>query len=362
MTEMHAADAQSNEQTSAPRRPARQPSEAAARAAAARQAVLTKPAGSLGRLESVAIRLAAQQACDKPSVERVHIAVFAADHGVAAEGVSAYPQAVTVEMIRNFARGGAAVSVLARSLGATLQIVNLGTATPMGPLPGVASHPVGHGTANIAREAAMTPQQLEEALEWGRDSAAAAQARGAQLFIGGEMGIGNTTAAAALACTLLRQPPGALVGPGTGLDAGGVARKAAVIEQALALHDRHADDPFEALRRLGGFEIAALAGAYIGCAQNGLPVLVDGFIAGAAALAASRLCPGLGQWLFFAHRSAEPGHALVLAALQAEPLLDLGLRLGEGSGAALAVPLLRLACALHAGMATFAEAGVSGKV
>jgi nicotinate-nucleotide--dimethylbenzimidazole phosphoribosyltransferase len=174
------------------------------------------------------------------------------------------------------------------------------------------------------------------------------------------MGIANTTSAAALACALLERDAAALTGPGTGLDEEGVAHKAAVIARALELHRPHLADPLEGLRRLGGFEIAAMTGAYAACAQAGLPALVDGFIAGVAALAAVRLCPGAGDWLLYAHRSAEPGHTLVLAALGAEPLLALGMRLGEGSGAAVAVPLLRLACALHCGMATFAEAGVSG--
>ncbi|WP_132828616.1 nicotinate-nucleotide--dimethylbenzimidazole phosphoribosyltransferase [Pseudomonas aeruginosa] len=274
------------------------------RRAAERQDRLTKPRGSLGRLEQVAIDLAALQGRERPSLERLWVTVFAGDHGVVAEGVSAYPQAVTGEMLRNFVRGGAAISVLARELGAGLEVV---------------------------------------------------------LFIGGEMGLGNTTAAAAMACALLDAPASALVGPGTGLDASGVAHKTAVIERALALHGAHRADPFETLRRLGGLEIAALAGAYLACAQKGMVALVDGYICSVAALCAVRLNPACRDWLLFAHSGAEPGHRHVLEALAAQPLLDLGLRLGEGSGAALAVPLLRQACALHAGMATFAEAAVSDR-
>jgi nicotinate-nucleotide--dimethylbenzimidazole phosphoribosyltransferase len=328
-------------------------------AARAHQAQLTKPPGSLGALESLAARLAGLQRDPRPSAERVWISVFAGDHGVAVEGVSAFPQAVTGEMVRNFAGGGAAISVLARALGATLEVVNLGTVNDPGPIDGVRRATIAPCTANLCEAPAMTPEQFAAALAAGADSVRAAKAAGAQLFIGGEMGIANTTAATALACALLREPPEALAGAGTGLDAAGIARKQAVVRRALDRH-AHVDAPDETLRCLGGFEIAALAGAFIASAQAGLPVLVDGFIATAAALAAVRINPGMRAWLLFAHRSRERGHARLLDALAAEPLLDLGLRLGEASGAAVAVPLLRLACALHAGMATFAQAGVSG--
>ncbi|WP_425480980.1 nicotinate-nucleotide--dimethylbenzimidazole phosphoribosyltransferase [Lysobacter enzymogenes] len=327
--------------------------------ARARQAQLTKPPGSLGRLEDAAVRLAALQRTPQPSLQRVWISVFAADHGVAAEGVSAFPQAVTGEMLRNFAGGGAAIAVLARNLGASLDVVNLGTVNDPGAIKGVHRAIVAASTANFCEAAAMSAAQLEAALAAGAASVRAARDAGAQLFVGGEMGIANTTAAAALACALLQRAPAELTGAGTGLDAAGVARKIAVIERALALHAAAGSD-HERLRRLGGFEIAALAGAYVACAQSGIPVLVDGFICTVAALAAQRLNPGCGEWLLYAHRSHERGHAAVLDALHAQPLLDLGLRLGEGSGAAVAVPLLRLACDLHNGMATFAQAGVSG--
>ena len=369
--------------------------ETARREAESRQAILTKPPGALGSLEVLAVRLAAMQGASRPQLDRVSIAVFAADHGVAAEGVSAFPQSVTVEMVRNFARGGAAICVLARQLGAALEVLNLGTVNDPGPLNGVLNLRLGPGTANFTQGAAMTEEQLVRAIHAGRHSAERAKLAGAQLYIGGEMGIGNTTAAAALACALLgaeastpgmeaapghpgphaallrpwraeveqrwEQLPTALAGPGTGLNAQGVIHKAEVIRRALALHREHLADPLEALRRLGGFEIAALAGSFIACAQMGLTVLVDGFIASVAALVAARRCPGTNDWFIYAHASAEPGHACVLTALDARPLLDLGMRLGEGSGAATAVPLLRLACALHNEMATFAEAGVSGK-
>jgi len=328
--------------------------------ALARQARLTKPAGALGRLETIAIQLAALQSTDYPDVNTVRIAVFAADHGVTAEGISAFPQTVTVEMIRNFSRGGAAISVLARELGAAMEIINVGTAGDPAPIAGVLDARVAPGTANLAVAPAMTDEQVHRALNVGRHAAERARMNGDRLFIGGEMGIGNTTAATALACALLELPPEQLTGPGTGLDAEGVRRKAAVIKRALALHRPHLDSPLEALRRLGGLEISALAGAFIACAQMGLPVLVDGFIAGAAALAAERIRPGTREWCLLSHRSAEPGHRAITAALESEPLLDLGMRLGEGSGGATAVPLLRLACALHNEMATFEQAGVSG--
>ncbi len=339
--------------------PCRAPDPAMEAAARARQACLTKPPGSLGALESAAIRLAALQGTPQPALDTVWISIFAGDHGVAAEGVSAFPQVVTGEMVRNFAGGGAAISVLARELGARLEVVNLGTVNDPGEIAGVRRAIIAASTANFCVEPAMTQAQLQAALDAGADSVRAARAAGAQLFVGGEMGIANTTAASALGCALLGESPASLSGAGTGLDAAGVAHKAQVIARALARHAA-VDTPLERLRCLGGFEIAALAGAYVAAAQAGLPALVDGFISSVAALAAVRINPACRDWLLFSHRSQERGHARVLAALAAEPLIDLGLRLGEGSGAAIAVPLLRLACALHNRMATFEQAGVSG--
>lgn len=334
------------------------PNLAAAEQARARQLVLTKPPGSLGVLEDVAVQLAALQGTERPAVHRVWISVFAADHGVAAEGVSAFPQAVTGEMVRNFAGGGAAISVLARSLGATLDVVNLGTVNDPGEIDGVVRAIVAPATANFCHAPAMDHAQLQAALQAGSDRITHALEAGVDLFIGGEMGIANTTAATALACALLDESPDGLAGAGTGLDSAGIAHKAAVVARALQRHAQ-AREPQEQLRCLGGFEIAALVGAYIAAAQSRMPVLVDGFITTAAALCAVRLNPGVRDWLLFSHRSHERGHARLLDALQARPLVDLGLRLGEGSGAAVAVPLLQAACTLHAGMATFAQAGVS---
>jgi nicotinate-nucleotide--dimethylbenzimidazole phosphoribosyltransferase len=338
--------------------PCPSPDAAIEKIASLRQAQLTKPPGSLGVLEAVAIQLAALQGLEQPRVDAVWISVFAGDHGVASEGVSAFPQAVTGEMVRNFAGGGAAISVLARALGATLDVVNLGTVNDPGEIPGIRRAIIAPSTANFCDEPAMTPAQRDAALAAGAASVSMAIDAGAQLFIGGEMGIGNTTAATALACAMLGERAAGLAGAGTGLDESGITHKTFVIERALLRHEGVVDAR-EQLRCLGGFEIAALVGAYIAAAQAGLPVLVDGFITTAAALAAVRIQPAIRPWLMFAHRSHEHGHARILRALAAEPLLSLDLRLGEASGAAVAVPLLRLACALHNGMATFAQAGVS---
>lgn len=328
--------------------------------ALARQQQLTKPTGSLGQLERIAVQLAGLQGRVKPKADAVWIAIFAGDHGVVAEGVSAYPQEVTGQMLHNFVTGGAAISVLAQQLSAQLDVVDLGTVSPLD-LPGVRHLRIGAGTANFAQGPAMTQEQGLAALQAGRDSVLRAKAVGSELFVGGEMGIGNTAAASAVACSLLECAAQLLVGPGTGLNAAGIAHKTQVIERALALHAEQAGDPLQSLFCLGGFEIAALVGAYLACAQEGIPVLVDGFICSVAALVAVRLNPSCRDWLLFGHRGAEPGHRHLLETLQAEPLLDLGLRLGEGSGAALAVPLVRLACQLHNGMATFAEAAVADR-
>jgi len=339
--------------------PIASPDDDATGAAGARQDALTKPPGSLGRLEEIAVRFAGFQGVATPSVARPAITVFAADHGVVAEGVSAFPQAVTVEMLRNFDRGGAAICVLARDAGASLEVVDVGSAVDYGRLSSVRCDRVGWGTVNLAVEAAMTSGQLADAWQRGDQAAERAAEAGADLFVPGEMGIGNTTAAAAVAAALLGVEAGDMTGPGTGLDDAGVGRKTEVVDRALRLHRLEPGDAGEALRCMGGFEIAAIAGACVGAASRRLPVLVDGFIVSVAVLAAVRLQPDLKPWLVFGHASAEPGHRRLLAELEAAPLLDLGMRLGEGSGATAALPLIRLACRLHAEMATFAEAGVS---
>jgi nicotinate-nucleotide--dimethylbenzimidazole phosphoribosyltransferase len=329
-------------------------------AAHAHQAQLTKPPGALGRLESIALRFAAWQQTVHPQLERIRIVVFAADHGIAVqESVSAFPSVVTAQMVTNMAQGGAAISVLARELAAELELIVLGTVAPVASAPTILIDWIAPSTASFVTQPAMTDAQCQQALQAGRLAAQRAQTAGTQLFIGGEMGIGNTTAATALACAILQKPALELAGPGTGISASRMAHKIALIEQALAYHHAQLVQPLTILTCLGGFEIAALVGCYIACAQQGIPILVDGFISSAAALIAMRLCPGVEQWMLLAHASAEPGHRLIIEALGLQPLIDFGLRLGEGSGAAVTVPLLRLACALHNQMATFSQAGVA---
>lgn len=340
-----------------------EPSEAHIAAAEQRQACLTKPAGSLGALETVAIRLAGLQKTAAPKAERAAIVLFAGDHGVTAQGVSAYPSAVTVEMLKNFAAGGAAISVLARELGASLTVIDAGTLADASPAGVIADKPR-RGTRDFTVEPALTPDEVAFALEAGRRAVARVQEQGADVVLFGEMGIGNTTSATAVAAALLGRSPSQLVGAGTGLDAAGVVRKAEIIARGMARHGlpRRDATPLEVLAAVGGLEIAALAGATIAAAQARIPVIVDGFITTCAVLAAVRLNSSCWPWLFFSHRSAEGGHRLVLDALAANPILDLGLRLGEGSGAAVALAVVRLACSLHNGMATFEEASVSGPV
>lgn len=338
------------------------PSATHAARAVARQQRLTKPPGALGRMETLAVELAALQASDRPRAARVPVLLFAGDHGVVAQGVSAFPAQVTVQMLANFAAGGAAIAVLARELGLPLHLRDVGTLAEGAVAGAVVDKPC-RGTRDLSVEAAMSGAEVAHALDAGRRAVDEA-GEGADLMLLGEMGIGNTTAASALACALAGLPVEGLVGAGTGLDDARIALKQAVVERALALHGvaiTAAPQPaLEALRRVGGLEIAALAGAMVAAAQRSVPVLVDGFIVSAAALAAVRLNPGVRDWLLFSHCSAERGHGRLLAALDATPLLQLDLRLGEGFGAALALPLLRLACALHNDMATFAEAAVAG--
>lgn len=326
-----------------------------------KQNSLTKPPGSLGKLEDIAVRLSALFSCARPSLNKISIVIFAGDHGIAEEKVSAFPQAVTVEMIRNFSRGGAAISVLAKELGADLEVVNVGTISEHEALDSVIDQRIAAGTANFSKQSAMTLQQLAEAMNVGSQAVDRAKKSEAQLFIGGDMGIANTTAATAIACALLKAEPETIAGPGTGLDKQGVSHKAEVVRRSLHKHKDDLHTPLDVLQHVGGFEIAALTGAYIACAQRGLPVVVDGFISSAAALVALRINPAVKDWLFFAHASAEPGHKIILQAMGVQPLIDMNMRLGEGSGAAVVVPMMRLACALHNNMATFAQAGVSNK-
>ncbi|MDT8424387.1 MAG: nicotinate-nucleotide--dimethylbenzimidazole phosphoribosyltransferase [Methyloprofundus sp.] len=327
-------------------------------AAISRQKQLTKPAGSLGELEHIAIRLAAMQATDKPSIDKVWISIFAADHGIAEAGVSAFPQAVTAEMVKNFVQGGAAISVLAQQHQAHLEIIDVGVASQLTAL-AILHQKIALGTANFLTQAAMSQAQLQSALQAGKEAVTRARADNSQLFIGGEMGIANTSSATAIACSLLNLSAKQLTGAGTGLDSLGIQRKAEIIQQALDKHKQISPMPLTLLQHLGGFEIAALTGAYIAAAQQQLPILVDGFICSVAALLAVRINPNIKPWLIFAHCSQEQGHQRILEDMDAKPLLNLNMRLGEASGAALAIPLLRSACALHAQMATFEQAQVS---
>jgi nicotinate-nucleotide--dimethylbenzimidazole phosphoribosyltransferase len=320
-----------------------------------------KPTGSLGRLETLAIRLAVLQETLEPQMERARILIFAADHGVAAEGVSAYPREVTAQMVRTFASGGAAITVLARNLGLEVEVVDVGVDAELPPLPGVVSSRVRRGSRNFVQEPAMTSEELESALEVGRAAARRAAEAGVDAVGLGDMGIGNTTAAAALISALTGASAAETVGRGTGVDDRGLQVKRAVVEAALRLHASHLTHPRSALAAVGGLEIAALAGAAIEAAHRRRAVLVDGFISTAAALAAARLDPEIRRALFYSHRSAEAGHGLALMVLGASPLLDLGLRLGEGTGSALAFPLLKAAAAVLREMATFSQAGVSDR-
>lgn len=340
--------------------PVKTPSDIHQKNAEARQAVLTKPAGALGILEEIAIRLASLQYSDIPALKKPSISIFAADHGIAEEGVSAFPQAVTAEMIRNFSRGGAAISVLAAQIKANFEVINCGTVSELEPLAHVIDSRIAAGTQNFANKNAMTEQQLDQALQIGKDAVLRAKSNGCDIWIGGEMGIANTTSATAIASVLTDSTPLQLAGPGTGLAPQQIQHKAAVIKNALV--ERNANsNVYELLCAVGGFEIAALTGAYITCAQEGIPAIVDGFISSVAALAALKLNPEIKPWLFLSHLSAEPGHRRIAEALGLTPSLQLNMRLGEASGAATAFPLMQLACALHNEMATFAEAAVSNK-
>lgn len=318
----------------------------------------TKPRGSLGGLEELAVRVAAVRRTVRPEPLRPAIVVVAADHGVAAESVSAYPQEVTRQMLATFASGGAAVSVLARAAGAELVVVDAGVMEPY-PDPTIRDLRLGAGTANAAQGAAMSREQAIEAIRRGRDLAGELTAAGVTLVGLGEMGIGNTTAASALACALLGRDPSEMCGAGTGLDAAGVSHKAAVVQRMLERNRPDPDDPLGVLAAVGGFEIAVLVGVALGAAAGNAVVLLDGFITGAAALVAARLAPEARGYFVASHLSPEPGHAAALTSLELRPLLDLGLRLGEGSGAALALPLVAAARAILVEMATFDDAGVT---
>jgi nicotinate-nucleotide--dimethylbenzimidazole phosphoribosyltransferase len=335
---------------------------AAASAAAEHHDRLTKPRGSLGRVEEIGIRLSAiAGVCPPPVPEPVTVAVFAGDHGVVAEGVTPWPQEVTAQMVANFCAGGAAISVLARNAGADVVVVDVGVATPIPTDSGsLVRRNVALGTRNLAVEPAMSTDEAGAALDIGLDVAFQAVSDGARLLVTGDMGIGNTTSAAALIAACSGRPAHDVTGRGTGIDDATLARKTAVIEQALSRVPPGAG-PLVVLAELGGLEIAALCGFIVGAGSRRVPVVVDGVIAAAAALMASVFAPEVTGYLVAGHRSSEPGSSAALEHLGLSPVLDLGMRLGEGTGAVLAVPTVQAAAKILREMATFDSAGVSDK-
>lgn len=327
--------------------------------AAARQNTLTKPPGSLGRLEEIANRICAIQQTLEPNVDKAAILVFAGDHGVCEEGVSPFPQSVTRQMVQNFLNGGAAINALSRIANADLMVVDTGVIGPELSDPRLISRRVSEGTKNFCKTWAMSRHEAETAIDVGRGCAKQAVANGASLIGIGEMGIGNTTVASALCAALTGLPAEAVCGRGTGCDDAGLQRKQDAVKRALELHKAGLHDPNEMLARLGGFEIAAMCGVCLQAAEKRFAVLIDGFISTAAACVAARMNPEVRDFLIASHRSIEPGHSALLTLLDLEPLLDLQMRLGEGTGAALAIPIARAAVAAFTSMATFASAGVS---
>jgi nicotinate-nucleotide--dimethylbenzimidazole phosphoribosyltransferase len=320
----------------------------------------TKPPGSLGRLESIARQMGLIQRTTHPTVERPAMIVFAGDHGIAVEGVSPYPQAVTAQMLLNFLAGGAAINALSRVAGVTLEVVNAGIATPLPHTEGLVDIPVAAGTRNFAEQPAMTRDQALAAMRAGAERVRHHAALGTNVIGFGEMGIANTSAAACLMSRLCRVPIDECVGRGTGLDNAGLAKKRNVLASALARHAPGAE-PIDVLATFGGFEIAMMAGAYLAAAEARMTILVDGFIATSALLVADALAPNVREYCVFAHASNEAGHRRMLDHFGAIPLLSLDLRLGEGTGAALAVPLLRAAVAFLNEMASFESAGVADR-
>ena len=329
--------------------------------AAERQRHMTKPEGSLGRLEEVADRCFAIFGGLPFSVSKARIVIFAGDHGVCAEGVNPYPQAVTTQMVLNYLHGGAAINCLAHTNGIELKIVDVGVIGPLPPSPGLVNRNVAHGTRNFCDGPAMTQDEVYAALRVGIDMANEAAADGCTLLGFGEMGIGNTTPASAIASALTGRPVREVVGRGTGADDGCLQRKLSAIERGLSLHSKHLKDPIDILANIGGLEIAAMCGFCVGAAANRRPVLTDGLIATSAATLAVQMLPTVKDYLFAAHESTEPGHAPLFELIGHQPLLNLGLRLGEGTGVALAMKIVQGAAAAFNEMATFESAEVSVK-
>jgi nicotinate-nucleotide--dimethylbenzimidazole phosphoribosyltransferase len=333
----------------------------AMKAARARQDQLTKPQGALGRLESLSIQLAGITAQARPRFKQPAIITMAGDHGVARQGVSAYPAEVTPQMVLNFLHGGAAINVLARHVGARVVIVDMGVATELPAHPELVNKKIAPGTRDFSMGPAMTRDEARRAVEAGIEIATREISRGADILGTGDMGIGNTTPSAAITATITRRSVKEVTGRGTGVDDAGLARKIATIERALEINQPNPNDAIDVLADVGGFEIGGLAGVMIGAAARRVPVVIDGFISGAAALIAYGLAPAVQPYLVAAHRSVEIGHRAILDYLRVEPLLDLDLRLGEGTGAALGISLCIASAKILDEMATFADAGVSEK-
>ena len=327
--------------------------------AQARQDTLTKPPGSLGRLEELSIQLAGIQDKPIPSIKHKVVIVMAGDHGVVAEKIGNWPQEVTAQMVANFLRGGAGINAIARQVGARVIIVDMGVATDLESNPNLLSMKIDHGTRNMTLGPAMTPEQAVKSIETGIELISSEVANGLDIIGTGDMGIGNTTASSAIGAVITGKPVAEVTGRGTGLTDEQLAHKVSVIERALAVNHPEPTQPLDVLAKVGGFEIGGLVGLMLGAAAKRIPVVIDGFISGAAALIATALSPGLKDYLIAAHLSAESGHRVLLEHLGLKPLLNLDMRLGEGTGAALGIFLAETAARILAEMATFAEAGVS---
>ena len=335
--------------------------EAAMASAKARQDQLTKPQGSLGRLEDLSVRLAGIFGEATPSIRRKTVILAAGDHGVVAEGVSAYPQDVTPAMVMNFMGGGAAINVLAKHAGADIVVLDAGVAADLPSHPALRSVKIGRGTNNIAAGPAMTREQAIQCLETGIETCREQIAAGSDLLACGDMGIGNTTPSSAITSVITGAGTDATTGRGTGLDDTGLAHKVSVVQRAIDINRPDPKDGLDVLMKVGGFEIGVLAGVFLGAAAGHRPVVVDGFISGAAALIAYTIAPKAGHRFIASHQSVEPGHRIALSCMGLDPLLDLGMRLGEGTGATLAMHVIEAAAKCLSDMATFAEAGVSEK-
>jgi nicotinate-nucleotide--dimethylbenzimidazole phosphoribosyltransferase len=333
----------------------------AMQSARARQDILTKPQGSLGRLEELSVQVAGITGQPIPQIKHKVALVMVGDHGVVEEGVSAYPQSVTAQMVENFLRGGAAINVLSRQMGVRVVVVDIGVATDLPSHPDLINKKIARGTSNLARGMAMTRTQAIQALDIGAGIIEDQIENGFDILATGEMGIGNTTPSTAIAAVLTGRPVEEIAGHGTGVNQAGLQRKIQVVRLALEINRPDPKDGIDVLAKVGGFEIGGLAGAILAAASNRRPVVIDGFISTAAAMIAVSLAPQVRDYLIAAHTSQEKGHHLMMEWLNVNPLLDLKMRLGEGTGAVIAISLVEAACKLLSEMATFSEAGVSGK-